>query len=80
MRMTNSFELCKRLLATLMLAGLVTVFMPGCSSTDDPVMDESSGAGRVSAEAIGLEDCSVFTDQVNIGECENSNEIRRDSL
>jgi hypothetical protein len=78
--MTNSFELCKKLLTTLMLAGLVAVFMPGCSSTDDPVTDESSGAGTVSAEAIGLDDCSVFTDQVNIVECENSNEMRRDSL
>jgi hypothetical protein len=78
--MTNSFELCKKFLATLILTGLVTVFMPGCSSTDDPVADESSGAGSVSAEAIGLDDCSVFTDQVNIGEFENRNEMRRDSL
>ena len=78
--MTNSFELCKKLLASLMLAGLVTVFMPGCSSTDDPVMDESSGAGSFSAEAIGLDDCSVFMDQVNIVECEISNEMRSNSL
>jgi hypothetical protein len=78
--MTNSFGLCKKLLATLMLAGLVTVFMPGCSSTDDPVVDESSGAGRVSQEAIGLEDCSVYMDQVNIQECEIRNEMSSDSL
>jgi hypothetical protein len=78
--MTNSFELCKKLFATLMLAGLVTVFIPGCSSTEDPVMDESSGAGPFAAEALGLHDCSVFTDQVNISECEISNEMRRDSL
>jgi hypothetical protein len=78
--MTNSFEFCKKLLATLILAGLVTVFMPGCSSTDDPVADESSGAGRVSQEAIGLEDCSVFTNQVDIGECEIRNEMRSNSL
>jgi hypothetical protein len=78
--MTNSFELCKKLFATLMLAGLVTVFIPGCSSTEDPVMDESSGAGPFAAEALGLDDCSVFTDQVNISECEISNEMRRDSL
>jgi hypothetical protein len=80
MRMTNSFGLSKKLLATLMLAGLVTVFMPGCSSTDDPVTDGSGGAGLFSAEALGLDDCSVFTDQVNIVECENRNEMRRDSL
>jgi hypothetical protein len=78
--MTNSFELCKKLLATLILAGLVTVFMPGCSTTYDPVMDESSSAGRVAAEAIGLEDCSVYMDQVNIQECEIRNEMSSDSL
>jgi hypothetical protein len=78
--MTNSFGLCKKLLATLMMAGLGTVFVPGCSSTYDPVMDESSGAGPFAAEALGLDDCSVFTDQVNISECEISNEMRSDSL
>ena len=78
--MTNSFELCKKLLTTLMLAGLVAVFMPGCSSTDDPLVDESSGAGRVSAEALGLEDCSMYTNQVDIGECEIRNEMSSNSL
>jgi hypothetical protein len=78
--MTNSFGLCKKLLATLMLAGLVTVFMPGCSSTDDPVTDESSGAGLFSAEALGLDDCSIFMNTVDEMECQVSNEIRINSL
>jgi hypothetical protein len=78
--MVSSFGLCKKLLATLMLAGLVTVFMPGCSSTDDPVTDGSGGAGLFSAEALGLDDCSVFMNTVDEMECQIRNELRSNSL
>jgi hypothetical protein len=77
--MKNPFELCKKLLATLVLVGMMTAFVPGCSSTDDPVSDDAAAGGSASeGDSAGLEDCSIYIDQVNKAECNLRNEIRND--
>jgi hypothetical protein len=47
--MTNTFVLFKKLLATLMLVGMMTAFVTGCSSSgdsDDSASDSSSGGSE----------------------------------
>jgi hypothetical protein len=43
--MKNPFELHKKLLAPLVLAGIMSVFMLGCSSSDDPEENDASSSG-----------------------------------
>jgi hypothetical protein len=50
--MTNTFELSKKLLATLMLVGMMTAFVTGCSSSGDS--DDSSSGGSSSEDTQPL--------------------------
>jgi hypothetical protein len=70
--MMNTFELFKKLLATLMLVGMMTVFVTGCSSTDDPASDDSASGGSSSEESgacAALPDCNTVS-EADKPECE----------
>jgi hypothetical protein len=72
--MTSTFVLFKKLLATLMLVGMMTAFVTGCSSTgdsDDSASDSSSGGSEQE-----LQECNdlPMEDQLD---CEIENEKLR---
>jgi hypothetical protein len=62
--MTNTLVLFKKLLATLMLVGMMTAFVTGCSSSgdsDDAAADESAAPQEQSEESgacAALPDCA----------------------
>jgi hypothetical protein len=67
--MIKMLNLHKRFLTTL-LAIIVMLMLAGCSSTDEAAQPEDTGG------AGGCEDCSVYTGQFDITECETRNSMR----
>jgi hypothetical protein len=65
----NIFELCRKFVFVLLLAFMAAVMLPACSSDSEeaPPPGESSAGGG--------EDCSKYSNQVDITECEIRNEI-----
>ena len=72
----NLLELNKISLAALLLASMALVMLPACSSTEEaPATD--TGAAPTGETPSDLEDCSVYTGQVDITECEVRNQMRQ---
>lgn len=70
----NIIELRNYILAVLLGFAALTM-LPACSSTEEaPPPEESSGGG---GDTSDLEDCSVYTGQVDISECEMRNQMRQ---
>ncbi len=67
--MIKMLNLHKRSLATL-LAIMAMLMLAGCSSTDEAAQPEDTGGTG------GCEDCSVYTGQFDITECETRNSMR----
>jgi hypothetical protein len=66
--MLKLLHLHKRSLVTL-LAIMALLMLAGCSSTDEAAQPEETGGGN-------CEDCSVFSGQVDIAECETRNAMK----
>jgi hypothetical protein len=64
-KMKNPFELCKKLLVTLMLVGMMTAFVTGCSSSDDPVSDDAASAGGSSGDEGINQMCQDTTESMD---------------
>jgi hypothetical protein len=76
--MTNTFVLFKKLLATLMLVGMMTAFVAGCSSTgdsDDAAADESAPPpSDDSGLCAALPECSTVS-EADKPECELQHDL-----
>ena len=77
----NLAELRKYLMAGLLALGAVAM-LPACSSTEEapppPAGETESGdTGGTTGGTGDLEDCSVYSNQVDIRECEVRNEMRQ---
>jgi hypothetical protein len=66
--MLEILNLHKQSLATL-LAIMALLMLAGCSSTDEAAQPEDTAGGN-------CEDCSVFTGEVDISECNVRNQMR----
>ena len=63
-------------LFTVLLGFAAVMMLPACSSTEEaPPPAESSGGST--GDTGDLEDCSVYTNQVDIRECEVRNSMRQ---
>jgi hypothetical protein len=66
----------RRLALAVLLAFGAAAMLPACSSTEEaPPPAESSGGST--GDTGDLEDCSVYTNQVDISECEIRNQMRQ---
>jgi hypothetical protein len=80
--MTNTLVLFKKFLATLMLVGMMTAFVTGCSSSgdsDDAAADESAAPqqGEGCDHALYDPNCDV---NINPPECEAANKMLCDEI
>ena len=69
----NLFELSRKSLIVMLLSFMALVMLPACSSTEEtPAADTPP-----TDETPELEDCSVYTGEVDITECEVRNQMRQ---
>jgi hypothetical protein len=71
--MTNKADQITKFLAVFLLASVALVMLPACSSTDESTSDapteDSMGGGN-------CEDCGIWTNDIDIKECEVRNSMR----
>ena len=73
----NIIELRKYILEVLLGFAALTM-LPACSSTEEaPPPEESGATGGSTGDTGDLEDCSVYSNQVDIQECEIRNQMRQ---
>ena len=70
----NLFELSRKSLIVMLLSFMALVMLPACSSTEETPAADTPPTGETPTE---LEDCSVYTGQVDITECEVRNQMRQ---
>jgi len=71
----NIFELSRKSLIVMLLSLMALVMLPACSSTEEtPAAGTPPPTGETPSE---LEDCSVYTGQADITECEIRNQMRQ---
>ena len=71
----NLFELSRKSLIVMLLSFMALVMLPACSSTEEtPPAETPTPTGETPPE---LEDCTVYTGQADITECEVRNQMRQ---
>jgi hypothetical protein len=62
----NHFELSRKSLIVMLLSLMALVMLPACSSTEESASGDTSG---------GDVDCSQFTNDIDVKECEAAQQI-----
>ena len=73
----NLFELSRKSLIVMLLSLMALVMLPACSSTEEaPATDTGTAPTGETSDTSGDRDCSVFTNPIDVEECEIWNQMR----
>jgi hypothetical protein len=68
--MSQVFKLCSKFLAVFLLTSMALVMLPACSSSDEATQEDPP------PESGNCEDCGIWTNDIDIAECEIRNSMR----